>query len=482
LTSVCFESGDAVLHDIEGTPLPPDKIRREYRAIKGFLLDNFREDEIAAIRLDFGYRYLLCIGACMDVGVPYLPLRSGWPDARIEQIRRLTGFSRLIDEAGIEDICRHPRPSSGTGFRPEPSKALYVICTSGSTGEPKAVVIERRSYENFLHWLDSYFSGLSRDSRLLLASDFTFDLSLFDVGLFFLKRCSLHLTRFDGSAFRLAHEIERYRIDSLTTLPNTIDLLLHETVAAKADLSSLRSLQVGGAWLSEALYRRMFAKLPASLQIHHFYGPTEATVYSHVKRLTGAAEEVVGGRVCVGAPIEGVSCRLAGPEGGEIREPGIPGELLLGGTQVMRGYFGDPDRTRECVTVIDGVRYYRTGDVAFLDRKGECYIAGRRDETIKRRGHRVNLLDIDAYIQRIDTVENCMTIAWPDPQIEHVLVSYVVARRPTTVAALRTEMAKTLVDYQLPDYIEFVARLPTNESGKVSRRTLEEYFRNKTRP
>ena len=470
------------LFDAEAKPIPADELRREYGAIKGFLLNDRRPGDIVAISLERGYRYVLCILACMDAGLTFLPLNPAWPGARVEQIKELTGFSFLISAANIDEVLRGregaPRAPAPA---PTPAQALYIICTSGTTGRPKGVVISRGAYASYLRWLTEEFSMVDESSRILLVSDFTFDLSLADIGLLLLKRCSLYCSQFAGNIFRLAGEIEALRINGILTVPHNASLLLHETVGRKADLSSLRFFYVGGAQFTESLYRSIFKKFPREVTIYNTYGPTETTISTHLKRLTGIAkDEIRDGHVSIGKPSPGVACRLVDAAGAEITKPGATGELLLGGAQVMTGYINEPVKTRECLVELDGGVYYRSGDAAFLDENGEAYIVGRLDDTIKRRGYRVNLSDIDAYIQRLDVVRDSATIAFPDPDLDNILVSYVIVRRPISEKELRRELAGSLVEYQFPDHIEFVDRFPLNDSGKVCRRTLAGRY--KSRP
>ena len=475
-----FASSSARLFDGEAKPIPSDALRREYGAIKSFLLDDRRPGDVVAISLERGYRYVLCILACMDAGLTFLPLNPAWPRARVEQIKDLTGFSFLISAANIDEVLRGGK---GAPRAPAlaPAQALYIICTSGTTGRPKGVVISRGAYASYLRWLNEEFSMADESSRLLLVSDFTFDLSLADLGLLLLKRCSLHCSQFAGNIFRLAGEIEALRINGIMTVPHNLSLLLHETVGRKADLSSLRFLYIGGAPFTESLYRSFFEKFPRDVSIYNTYGPTETTISTHRKRLTGIVEdEIRDGHVSIGRPVPGVACRLVDAAGAEITMPGATGHLLLGGVQVMTGYINEPEKTRESLVEIDGGVYYRSGDVAFLDETGGAYIVGRMDDTIKRRGYRVNLSDIDAYIQRLDVVLDSATIAFPDPDLDNILVTYVIVRRPITEKELRRELAGSLVEYQFPDHIEFVDRFPLNESGKVCRRALAERF--KSRP
>lgn len=466
----------AVFTTADGEVVPHETVSAEFRAIRSYLLATREEGDLIAIRLDHGYRYLLCIYACMQIGLPYLPLRKGWPESRVEQIRALARFRLLIDDTLFEEILRFDDHPSRDSFNRDPERPLYVICTSGTTGEPKGVVIQRRAYENFLRWLETDIT-LGPAARILFVADFTFDMSLLDIGLLLLQRCSAYFTQFSGNIFRLAYEIETFGITSIATVPNNLNMLLQDGIADRANFSSLRHLLLGGSRFSSGAYRRIFTQLNPHVETYNFYGPTEATVYCHYRKLSGdEARDQADGNVTVGAPARNVACLLLDDERGHIQGSEAPGELLVGGVQVMKEYLNDPLRTRSSLTVIDGVTYYRTGDLGFRNRAGDYFITGRIDETIKRRGYRVNLLDIDSYIQGLDAVQDSRTIAIPDENKDHLLVTYVIPRRPISAEELRKEMSRLIVDYQVPDHIEFLRAFPTNNSGKVNRLALTERF------
>jgi acyl-CoA synthetase (AMP-forming)/AMP-acid ligase II len=477
-----FESAHARFHDAEGNLVPHAQVVFEYQAIKALLLAEAGEDDSVAINLPYDYKYLLSIYACMEIGLPYVPLRPSWPAARIEQIRRLSQFAYLLDESQIDRACRQEhRSGSRTPFTIQPDRPLYIIYTSGTTGEPKGVVIQRRAYEHFLRWVDALMPCGS-DCRILFTADFTFDMSLLDVALFLAKRCACYFSQFQGNVFRLALEIENFAIQSIATVPNNLSMLLQEEVFDRSNLESLRYLLLGGSRFSYGVYKAIFGKLPAATRVYNFYGPTEATVYCHFKELSGnEATDVLDSNITIGQPAPGLRCRLLDADGRGVTLPKTPGELLIGGVQVMKEYLRDPQKTQEQLLAADGISWYRTGDVAFFDDKGDYYITGRKDETLKRRGYRINLRDIDSYIQKIECVSDCVTVAIPDPRLDHLLVVFVVLKTPQAETAFRRRLSQVLLDYQVPDHIEFRSGFPTNNSGKVCRETLQKEFLAKTR-
>ena len=241
-------------------------------------------------------------------------------------------------------------------------------------------------------------------------------------------------------------------------------------------LGSIAHLLLGGSRFSYGVYDAIQRNLPKA-RCYNLYGPTECTVYCHARTLSGdPAHDMLDFNVSVGQPIRGTTCLVMDPAGGVITTAREPGELWIGGVQVLDEYRGSPEATASAVATYQGARYYRTGDVGFFDDRGDYYITGRLDETLKRRGYRVNLLNIDSYIQRLAPVQECMTIAVPHPVHEHELVTYVVARAAVTEDELLQLMRQVLVDYEIPDEIRFAQELPRGATGKVDRKQLERQY------
>lgn len=470
-----FETYSGTIFDADGNAVPTDQLISEYSAIKSNLMRRAQPEDVVGILLPYNYRYLLCILAAMETGRVFVPMRLTWPASRIAQVAQITRYQLLIDERAIESFCKWQGSPSVETFVPRSDMPLYIMCTSGSTGTPKAVIVGRSAYEAFFVALVQFVAGISVEDHLLFVTDFTFDVSLMDVALLIHFRMKFYFSQFGGNIFRLGHEIEKYGITCLTTVPNNIRMLLREEMNERFDFSRLKRLFVGGANFPIDSYRKVFEKFMNGVELYNFYGPTEATIFCHASRLKGFEHsEVEGQFVTIGKPFPDVECKLISPSGVTVTTPLERGEMVLAGAQLMQGYCGSID---DWWIDISGTHFYRTGDTAFFDQLGNYYIAGRLDETLKRRGYRINLLDIDAYIRRLVCVQDAVTIACPDMDIENILVTFIVLRRAQSLKDLRTELASQLVSYQMPDHIYFVEDFPLNDAGKVDRRVLLELFR-----
>jgi len=154
-------------------------------------------------------------------------------------------------------------------------------------------------------------------------------------------------------------------------------------------------------------------------------------------------------------------------------------EMLLGGAQVMQRYINAPLKTIESIVEYADTRCYKSGDITFKDTKGEYYVVGRVDDTIKYRGYRINLLDIDSYIHKIDYVDDCTTIAIPDELTENKTIAFVKLNKEISKKDLKKDLREQLLDFQVPEVIFFVDNYPTNVSGKICKKTLSEKYINK---
>ena len=477
-----LNSNSARIHTREGERVPQDRLIREYKSIKNYITSQVPPGGKVAVRLPYDYAFLLCALACMETGRAYLPVGLDWPEPRIEQIRLSSKFNGYINEANIGGILADPGPfEAALPTSLDPESILYIIYTSGSTGEPKGVMISRKNYEAFLRFLDSYFPNVQASDNLLMVARYTFDMSLLDVGMLLVRQLGYFFSGSAGSAFQLALEIEDYAITWIDAVPNQIGIVLDDAVFSRADLSSLRHRVLGGSRVPWKLLVELETKLGPQVDLVNAYGPTETTVYTHFKRFTrDMDQDAHEGTLSAGLPTPESTCALLDLATGQpLRQAFVRGELVLGGAQLMLGYCNDPERTARSLVQLEGSTFYRTGDIAYQNEGGEIFIVGRMDETIKRRGYRINLLDIDSYIQRVPGVLQCMTLAYPADGVDNFILTVVQLDQncSMTAAQLRAELAKDLVEYQIPDHIDFLQSLPQNASGKLSRNALMEQFR-----
>ena len=460
-----------VICGMDGQVVSVATIEREFRALRQWFSSFASTNERVALQLRKDYRYFLAILACMETGTVFIPLRMNWPEQRVKQIEALSGYRMLVTDEVVERVLAAPPETASNGIPLDGDRPLYCMFTSGTTGEPKGVVIPRSAYGNFLSWVETFFADIGPADRLLNSTDYTFDVSLAEVAIALTRSPAFHCSRFENDLFVLLQELHEYRISVIATVPNNLMLLLDKRLLGRVDLSALRHVLVAGARFPLALVRQFQELLPTA-RLYNCYGPTEATIYCIACELTGdEVDFVVSDTVSVGQAIRGCEA-LVVDDDMKPTMPGEKGELLIGGVQLMAGYLNDPVATARVMVELDGQRYYRTGDLAFTDSSGDYYVAGRNDDTVKVAGQRVNLSDIDAYVEKLEFVTACATVAANDPIRGVRLVLYLVPRTPVTREETMAALAAVLVPSQIPQDVIFCSDLPVNNSGKTCKRTL----------
>jgi len=460
----------------EGLRIADLQIKTEYQSIKQYLLDFHGESNgCVAIKQHKDYRYFLTMLACMEIGIPYIPMKHDYPMDRVEQIKEDSKFTILIDDTKIEELLNYKGKINSKLPEVAMDQIVYVIFTSGSTGRPKGVIIQRKALENFFAFINEDFPAVTDQDKLLQVAEFSFDQSVVDIALFLTKNVTLHFSNFENNIFKMGFEIETHRISVLNTVPNTLNMFLSDLVADRMDYTCLQHLFLGGARFSHGLYIKCQHYFKKNVDIYNLYGPTEATVYCHVKKVSyHELNDCFEGNVSIGHPLKGVTAHIV--LDGQIAPANVRGELYIGGIQLMREYINNPGQTSKALVHFNDETYYRSGDLAFKSEKNEFFIVGRSDDTIKYRGFRINLLDIDSYISRISYVQDSVTLAIPNELTENQTLGFIILKEPKSIKEIKKDLAVLLLDYQIPEKIIFVDKYPTNVSGKVCKNTLKAQY------
>ncbi len=313
----------------------------------------------------------------------------------------------LLDRDAARVAAQDGGPVEG-GAGPE--NLAYVIYTSGSTGRPKGVLVEHRGLANLLLASGREFGFREGDVAPALAS-FAFDIWGFET----------LVPLVTGGAVRLVPRERVLDVPALleecrdATVLHAVPALMRQVVdAGRGALPAVRRLFVGGDLVPPELLEDMRAAFPRA-EIRVLYGPTEGTVLASAQALDGGP---VPARPVIGRPLGNVRLYVCGGAG-ELLPAGIPGELLIGGRGVARGYLGRPELTAEkfvpdAFSGEPGARLYRTGDRARWRADGTLEFLGRVDFQVKIRGFRVEPGEIEAALLQHPEVRDSAVVARED--------------------------------------------------------------------
>ncbi len=442
-------------------------------------------DALVGICVERSLEMVVGLLAILKAGGAYVPMDPSYPGERLEFMLRDSDALVLLTHQSLRDqfeagspnarvLCldadwgtiaasptENPKCSAG------PENLAYVIYTSGSTGEPKGVEIKHRGLLNLIFWHRRNYQVVRTDRATQLAG-VGFDASVWELWPYLSTGASIHMP--DEDTRLLPEKLRDWLVDneiSLTFVPTPLaEALVALTWPPKI---ALRALLTGG----DRLTRHASSSLPFAL-INH-YGPTEDTVVT----TCGVVDiEGQGGKAPpIGKPIANTQTYVVDSRLQPV-PIGVPGELLVSGDGLARGYLGRPDLTAEKFIANPfsrelGSRLYKTGDLVRYSPTGAIEFLGRNDDQVKIRGFRIELGEIESALIAHPAVLAASVLPREDVPGQKRLAAYVVTQPLSpSVSELRDYLKKRMPDYMLPSAFVILEQLPLTPNGKIDRAAL----------
>jgi HIP---CoA ligase len=345
-----------------------------------------------------------------------------------------------------------------------------LIFTSGTTGHPKgAMSTHGQTLRTFATWTEVV--GLRRGDRYLVVNPFfhTFGYKAGVLACLMAGATILPEPVFDTE--RVLHRIAEDRVTVLPGPPTIFQAILDHPDRDSFDLSSLRLVVTGAAVVPVELVERLTDELGVETVLTA-YGLTEATGTVTMCRRGDPAEVVAS---TSGRAIPDVDVRIVDHDGGEVGV-GQPGEIVVRGYNVMRGYFNDADATDEAI--VDG--WLHTGDIGVIDAAGNVQVTDRLKDMYVSGGFNVYPAEVEGCLRAHPLVAQLAVIGMPDARLGEVGLAVVVTADETAPDVLERQLiewaSERLANFKVPRAVRVVDELPTNASGKVLKRELREQF------
>jgi amino acid adenylation domain-containing protein len=444
----------------------------------------------------------LCVERSLDLavgllgiakaGAAYVPLDPTYPADRLAfalaetEVQVVLTQRRLLKHLPPSQAhilcCDEIQPLNGNGKKGSVSVTTagsdlaYVMYTSGSTGQPKGVMIEHEAVVNTIVDVNQRFAVGPTDSVLALSSC-TFDLSVYDMfGLWAAGGCVV----LPGPAgardpAHWARLLRRHQVTIWNSVPSSMEMLLaHQSDRPDADLNSLRLVLLSGDWIALTLPDRVRAINPGA-QLVSLGGATEASIWSILYPIgprDPSWRSIPYGRAMLNQSMHVLDEKLT------VCPPGTVGHLYIGGVGLARGYWKRPELTTERFIEVPlgdqpPTRLYATGDMGRVLPDGAIEFLGRNDGQVKIRGYRIELGEVESALSHHPSIRQA-TVLVCERRARKQLVAYYVTYPDATPTSseLRGFLEQTLPEYMVPTRFVMLDQMPLTSNGKIDRQAL----------
>ena len=343
-----------------------------------------------------------------------------------------------------------------------------IIYTSGSTGEPKGVMSAHYNVVAVARSISRYLGNVE-DDIIMNALPLSFDYGLYQILMAFLFGGTVILERSFSYTYKIIEKLIQEKVTGFPIVPTMVAILLEMEILAKLDFRNLRYISNTAAALPVVYIRKLRTLFP-HVKIYSMYGLTEC------KRVSYLPPDQLDQRPeSVGIPMPNEEVFIVNKEGQEV-ESGEVGELVVRGSNVMQGYWNDPEETARVFRPgrYPGETLLYTGDLFKKDEDGYLYFIARKDDLIKTKAERVSPKEIENVLYEMNGVIEAAVIGVPDEIFGQAIKAFIITHEKTdlTERQVMKYCMKNLEPFMIPKYVEFRSILPKTTSGKIDKKKL----------
>ncbi len=459
------------------------------RVAHGLLSRGLKPDTMVGLILEREKSVYIIRQGILKAGGAFLPMVPEYPDDRIDFCLRdaacpfvITNEKLKKERSGfwegkpyevltVEELLMETASDRAAEENPNldiPTDTLaYCLYTSGSTGQPKGVMIEHGNLCNFVNSnpINTEITNYTDNGTVSLAlAAITFDVSVMEE---FIPLCN-------GMTICMANEEEIHNPMALAELltKNQVDIMkctpsymtnIIEVPQMRPALAGIKAFDIGAEAFPPTLYGKM-REVNQTAKIVNSYGPTECTV-SCTTKVLGDGEEIN-----IGGPLTNMKVYVVNRKN-KVLPVGINGELIICGSGVGRGYVNLPEKNKAAFFHFKGMKAYHSGDLVRWNDKGEIVFLGRLDNQVKLRGLRVELDEIENAINSFDSVKMSKVIVRSNGSEEY-LAGYFTAEKEIDLALLTEHLKSKLTYYMVPGALMQLDKMPLTVNGKIDKKQL----------
>lgn len=401
--------------------------------------------DVVALEIGKSADYVVGLLACWMAGAAFMPLDPSLPKVRREWMRSAAKPKATLFANSM--VVMEPQPACYD------ASLAYIIFTSGSSGTPKGVMVAHAGILNFIEHQIAEFM-LDENSRALWLLSMQFDASISDIGTALLSGATLCIETASSSdtAAHLETILAARAITHLDIPPSLLRMLQPHRMP-----NSLRTIMIGG----EVCPAEIIRQWAPSFRLINIYGPTEATVCTSMVHCTATWNDP-----SIGKPIPNIHYALLDDAQKPV-SPAEAGEIYIGGIGLALGYLNEPNLNAIKFVTLNGIRFFRTGDLARLATNGEYIFLGRKDRQVKIGGQLVAPEEVESVLQRHPQVDAAAVLAITQTHGRMMLVAYFESPSPVSASELRSWLSSFLPKWMIPRRYVQLASLPRNTNGKI---------------
>ncbi len=444
-------------------------------AIQQLLLKhNVKDNDIVIVHANNDIETYASIFAIWFLGATFVPINPNHPKERNELILNQVKSKLILTSNDKEKniVCTKNISESKDEIiirNDIPDRLMYILFTSGSTGIPKGVAITLKNISSFIVDFNAEYN-LSATDKFLQIYDLTFDASVHCYLLPIYLGASIYTVNPKKIKYLEAYKIMEKQEITFAKMPPSVIAYL-KPYFNRIKLPELKYSLFGGEGLNYELVKLWQDCVP-NAQVQNVYGPTEATINTHIFNISKQLEtsKTYNGTVSIGKPF-GFNKAFIVDTNNNILPKNTKGELCLYGNQITVGYWKNATKNKTSFFEYNNHKVYKTGDLAFIDNDGDCIFCGRIDNQVQIQGYRVELSEIENAARQFKNALNYVVLSKKN-RFGVTEVILFVEKLEKEIKALQNFLKQRLPSYMLPSKIVNLEKFPIATSGKIDKQTL----------
>ena len=479
---------DAIAVKLKNEQITYEELNKKANTLANILLNKgIKEGDVVGVYLNRSIEWIISIFAILKVGAIYMPMYIDYPKERLEYMltnshakayiyknTKNLGFDGILVK--IDNYANIPMQEQLIQKNILNSeKIAYIIYTSGSTGRPKGVQITDNNLINFIFAFKKYYQNkIDNQDRFLATTNISFDVSIWEIFLPILNGATLVLYEEEiiQNIFTFTDTIVNNKITGLYIPPNLLEDVYH--ILKDKQNIKINKMLVGVEPIRKSVLSKYY-ELNQNMIIINGYGPTETTICCTALLYQKSEED---GIVSIGKPLSNNHIYIINADQ-NIQPIGIPGEIIVTGDGVGKGYINNATETKKnfLKNTLDqySENMYKTGDIAKWNENGTIHFIGRNDSQVKISGHRIELSEINTILMTYPGIIKAYTMT-KEKGNKTFIASYYIAEKEISQTDLKMYLKTKLADYMIPNILLQLQQFPLTANGKIDKQKLPVNF------